>query len=67
MLTKIRFLFGSSKMCLYRATLDRAGQKSALLKFPAFCYAFQITCIATKPEEKRKKIFKQGYLCFPIN
>ena len=40
-------------MCLYRATLDRAGQKSALLKFPAFCYAFQITCIATKPEEKK--------------
>jgi len=56
-LTKIKFLRVPGKRCLYRTTLDRAGLKSELLKFPAFCYAFQITCIATKPEVERKKIF----------
>jgi len=51
-------------MCLYRATLDRAGLRSALLKYPAFCYAFQITCIATKPEEERKKYFSKVICVF---
>jgi len=58
------FLLVSGKMCLYRATLDRAGLKGALLTFPAFCYAFQITCKATKPEEKRKKYFSKVICVF---
>ena len=61
---KNKFFFVSDEMCLYRATLDRAGLKGALLKFPAFCYAFQITCNATKPEEKLKKYFSKVICAF---
>ena len=74
---KNKFFFVSDEMCLYRATLDRAGLKGALLKFPAFCYAFtcnatkpeitcnvKITCNATKPEEKLKKYFSKVICAF---
>jgi len=47
-------LLVAGKMCLYRWTLNSAGLKSELLKFLAFCYAFQITCVATKLEAERK-------------
>ena len=65
-LTKIRFLLVAGKMRLYRWTLDRAGVKSALLKFPAFCCAFQITCNATKPEAEHKKYISARLFVFPL-